>query len=382
MAPERHVVEPRRSCKLAPVLDPAPPSFAARAAGLCALIASAGAGASACGLVLGFEDHELFPDAGPDAPSSGSASGAPGSSGAGGPPVGWSSPVILASAQTGARDIALDGQSVYWVAEGLKPDEGFVGSVAKGGGTTSVLTMMQSAPRAIAVDGTRVFWTIWSGGSANSAVATTMKSGESSLWLYFASTGVQRYESLAIEGTTLVIGSTVYGGQVIRGDTAGTAAPPLATAQNGVSAVAVRAGTVYWLSSGDGEVRKLSSQDSAPVTLSGGQDGASDLAVDASALYWTSNDGTVTSLALSPPGSEPNVLAEGQSAPRGISVDDARVYWANSGDGTVMAVSKAGGAPVAIASGFSEPFDTAADAEALFFADRGGGVIVRVDKLK
>jgi hypothetical protein len=73
-------------------------------------------------------------------------------------------------------------------------------------------------------------------------------------------------------------------------------------------------------------------------------------------------------------------LAQGQSDPFGVAVDDAGVYWTNfdypSFDaGTVMSVPKSGGAAVVLATGQGSPGELAVDTTSVYWADYNGSEI-------
>ncbi|HTA18458.1 MAG TPA: hypothetical protein VK989_04160, partial [Polyangia bacterium] len=73
--------------------------------------------------------------------------------------------------------------------------------------------------------------------------------------------------------------------------------------------------------------------------------GVAHLIVGGATLYWTERaTGAVKSLATASPGGAPTVVAQGQSMPGVLAVDDTNVYWANDGDLSLAKAPRAGGA--------------------------------------
>lgn len=99
----------------------------------------------------------------------------------------------------------------------------------------------------------------------------------------------------------------------------------------GVSALAVDATSVYWLSTG-GLVAKAPLDGSArPTTLASGY-GVGGLTIDSANVYWASGAG-VYSVPLVPlDGGTVTTLATGQTGASSIAVDATNVYWASAGD--------------------------------------------------
>jgi hypothetical protein len=73
--------------------------------------------------------------------------------------------------------------------------------------------------------------------------------------------------------------------------------------------------------------------------------GVAHLVVGGPTLYWTERaTGVVKSLATTNPGGTPTLVAQGQSMPGALAVDDTNVYWTNDGDFSLAKAPTAGGA--------------------------------------
>jgi hypothetical protein len=195
----------------------------------------------------------------------------------------------------------------------------------------------------------------------------------------------------------------------------------LASDQASPSAVEVVNGNVYWASVYDGAVWYLPAGQSTREIFAAGQDWPRWLAADETALYWinsgslgasngevrrswldepgvggmpivsalesplaiTLNDFTVywTNYGVNDidghvmradvTGTPWEVIAQNQSAPRGIAASDAFVYWANSEDGTIMRSLPTGADPIKLVSGLSTPSDVAIDTGAIYWVEAG-----------
>ncbi|GAB4190131.1 MAG: hypothetical protein OHK0022_02720 [Roseiflexaceae bacterium] len=171
-------------------------------------------------------------------------------------------------------------------------------------------------------------------------------------------------------------GATVLQGRLGADLLAGEARPvALAVGQASPRTLATTAESVYWVTSGAGNlINRLPKAGGDAQTLVTEPGGVRGIAADTSGLYWTSA-GAVRRL---PPGGEPAILAGGQSSPGALAIDEESVYWMNQ-DGTVNRVSKSGGSSTPLASGQDGLAITlAVDGSDLFWVSRG--VVTRVPK--
>jgi hypothetical protein len=95
--------------------------------------------------------------------------------------------------------------------------------------------------------------------------------------------------------------------------------------------------------------------------------------LDSGVVYRTEGS-KVRSLPVDKLGEPPADLATLQNDPRGIATHGDDIYWTNAGDGSVWRAKKDGSAPRAIANGESEPVGIAVDdAGAVYLTNHGHG---------
>jgi hypothetical protein len=78
-------------------------------------------------------------------------------------------------------------------------------------------------------------------------------------------------------------------------------------------------------------------------------------------LYWA-NTGAGTIVEADLDGSNPQVIATGQSGPIGVAVDSTHLYWANPGSGTLVEAGLDGSNPQVLVAGQSAPNGVAVSA--------------------
>lgn len=224
--------------------------------------------------------------------------------------VGACQPLVLASGQDGARDIAVDSKNVYW-SNGL-----FVAAVPLGGGSITTLVPSNSMTfvfiASMAIDATSLYW--MQGGTAHNT------------------------------------------GTVLKMPIGGGGALTLASRLPAPSSLAVDSSNVYWTD--DGTSKKLGYVAKVPIagggvtTLQSGQSMAQSIAIDGVNMYWsTGAPGEMPNLLQSPlAGGTITTLAA--AAPTCIVAAGGTVYFANGGygNGAVLSVPIGGGSVTTLAS--------------------------------
>jgi hypothetical protein len=227
--------------------------------------------------------------------------------------------------------IAIDSTSVY-VATGLGVSTGgAIYKVPLAGGVPRIIVMNQGTPHGIASDGTSVFW-------ANNST-----------------------------------------GEIMKSDTNGMNAAPIAQNQTNPVDVALDATNVYWVNAGTGEVWKASKSGANPTRLMTGLslNHVGFLAVDAVNAYVADLLGGFIAYAPITGAGQLTKLAQNQSRPVGVGLDTLNVYWTNSMGGTVMKLPKTGvGQPLTIAQNQATPTGLATDGTNVYWANSvmAGGI--------
>jgi hypothetical protein len=306
------------------------------------------------------------------------------------------------SPDAGAGPVALLGGSIVTLASGLDQPQvviiqgGFVfysqvtstapvSKVALGdGGTAPVdLNPSQPYPMGLALDSTNIY--AWNSGSFTGASTLNEKNGS-----------VVQIPLAGGAPTTLATGIE-----------AAYAAPYL-------NAIAVNAGSLYWVAGAsgiDGTIMTTAVGSTTPAALYSGQPFPEAVVTDGTNLYWANwgtfdasgsynNDGTVVRGPLG--GGAVTTLASGLSAPAALAVDATNVYWTNAGQlggsnipapgtGSVMQVPKTGGTVVTLAKNVAIPLGITVGASSVYWneytlsapgrivsAPIGGGTLVPV----
>ncbi len=238
------------------------------------------------------------------------------------------------------------------------------------GGGYPPLTILATGlvtPRAVAVDPASAYVMTGGGGASNnSAVVRIGLDGGAPATVATSDAGS---DTLAIDSTSaywVTSGGSAGNGFVLRAPLQGGPAEPLAATTNAY-AVAVSGPTVYFTDyyPTPGALLSVGLDGGTPVPTSTPGTLIVNNAVAASAdgAFWLSanNDGfgalNVGQVWMAPPGGggQGKMLADGQTAPSQIAVDDTNVYWTNQGDGmtlpgSVVKVPVHGGAPVTLAT--------------------------------
>jgi hypothetical protein len=196
---------------------------------------------------------------------------------------------LLLASNGRARNIAVDAASVFWVQH-TAPSPTLVKAPVSGGDPV-VLASVQGMDNWVAVDTTGVYWS----------------------------------DAASANGTTIL--KVGFDG--------GTPTTVVASDDH-IARFAVGADGVYW--TGPRGVMKATFDLGTPTVLAPAVD-AGEVVVDAANVYWIAVDtGSIMKLAGAG-GTDPIVLAQGQSGPTNLALDGQQyVYWVSQGSGAVMRV--------------------------------------------
>ena len=275
-------------------------------------------------------------------------------------------PRVVAAQQSGAGFVAVDASYAYWTALNAG---NVLRSPLDGSSPPVILATGQDWPYAIALYAGSVFWTNFQGGSimqvpadgsqspqtiASSwgncgSIAVDASGAHVSSWghgsvLYIPPGGVATEIELG-EGSTWLAtdASHVYwvsigNGTVRRANLDGSGATDLALNEDQPCGMTLYAGDVYWITRGNGELKKVPAAGGTPTLLATGLSAPNGLAVDATGIYLADDNGTrITRFPLA--GGSPALLVGGQHT-IGVTLDANAVYWADYNAGTVLALAK------------------------------------------
>jgi hypothetical protein len=215
--------------------------------------------------------------------------------------------VVAAIPPYAPMDVAADGTSVFWAAQGngtVAPD-GTAGQAPTDGGAPVYIGPGLGTLGRIAVDSTSVYCTSWQR-TAQSPLVRISKGG----------------------------GSTTI-------------------ARGGPIDVVVDGTYVYWIAAvtgSPGNVFRANKDGSGVVTLTATGPAVIGLAVDDAYVYWSDlgtghGDGTIQKCAIAGCGGTPTTVASAQASPFRIAVDASAIYWLNVGNsgngaGSLMKLAK------------------------------------------
>jgi len=296
-------------------------------------------------------------------------------------------PVALASSQTGARNVVIDGTNAYWAISTLggpvfrTPLDGsgsatMVGSLGGRGGLTP-----------IALDAGHVYGfgylSITGAGGAtlqSMPVALPVEGGDA---VPLDTSGTNYENSLGIltagGGNVYWAPTTTYmGGAVLKVPATGGASMLLASNQGSIQAITSNANSVYWTTA-SGAVTKVDQNGEGMTILASGQQTPRGIAVAENDVYWTNGGGTVMTIPVG--GGSTAMLASGPGSGGsiGIAVDVKTVYWADATAGKIMRIARTGGIPVTVAAA-SSPGGLAVDETHLYWANSGDNTIMKIAK--
>jgi hypothetical protein len=247
------------------------------------------------------------------------------------PKRGGRSDILTPPMSPGAVDVAIDGQTAFYI-DGV----GNVARVPTGGGSPTVLTIDNEGPNMIALDDVDVFWT--SRGPA---------------------TKEYRWPSGSVKAVPK------NGGPV----------RIIATNQNGLQDIAVDAAYVYWstcASDGDDEVARVPKRGGIVATIASHQQCPRSIVLDGSDVFWTRRMGRgVMKMARGDKSSFAITVDVGN--PWGLAVDNDVVYSTDidrtdSRLDDLLSVPRSGGMRRVLATGSHyRALDIACDKTAIFW---------------
>jgi hypothetical protein len=331
-------------------------------------------------------------------------------------PPGVDEPVALAVGQDHPSGLVSDGTKLYWTNRGTfgQPDSTLKNVSLEGGTPATMLANLASA-RDLAIDGSTLYFTLSGLGAADGKVyslvpgntATDLiRDGDDPL-------GVPQPEGVAAHGVNVFFTTFGEGGiYFARSDGGSIDGGPsfrrvaFADAQSYPYRVDFDSTYLYGVNEGtaaaaDGAVMSAAIADlrydaeSPTIALASGEVVPRAMKLDlaggenAVAVYYTTFS-EAGEIKRAVPGLEdaPTTLATGQSFPNGVTVDDGFIYWTNRGDGTVMRLAKdaaEGTEPTLIASSQTAPGPIVVDATHIYWANEGtsqetNGSIMKIGK--
>lgn len=296
-------------------------------------------------------------------------------------------PVIIAQKQLMPTYIVVDAKNLYWTNRGstFSSVDGSVMKMPIRGEAALTIASGQNQPRCIAVDATHVYWTnvgdgtvmrIKIDGSSQTIIA------ESQNYPYGIAVN-DEFVYWTNEGPSV---SSVDGDVLRRkldlSAPAESIAPlPPYPPQQYPQSIVVDKTNVYWTNATqvtkterDGSEATIIGNISPPKIVSG----FSNIAVSGDSVFWTSTDeNTINKVSVG--GANPKPLATSPT-PFGIAVDETHVYWTSSADGTVWRVGINEGTPMKLASDQAFPVGIAVDETCIYWANRNDGTVMKLAK--
>ena len=276
-------------------------------------------------------------------------------------------PVVLAAGQAGSRLLAVDAEYVYWTTSS-SPNGGSetIWKVAKGGATPSAVVRDVASLGAIAAYAGDLYWSVSASGQIfrlprGSIASQLVLSFGRPTQLAVSRHGIYWLDSAA--------------GSVMRANTDGTAAGPVAEGQRGAGQLQLDDSDVFWMNNEGHKVLAYTVMKAplagGPVTsIAGDQQIAQGFALDAEHVYITTMNQL---LRVGKDGTGLRLLATDQSVTGAPAVDSTRVYWAVSTPAgpSVMSTPKDASTPATLAATLTFPVAVATDLTSVYWLTKG-----------
>jgi len=333
-------------------------------------------------------------------------------------PPGVSEPVALATGQDHPGGLATDGTKLFWTNRGSfgASDSTLRGVLIEGGTPTTILDSLGGA-RDLVIDGASLYFSL-SGIDVSDGKVYSVVPGETAIDLIRAADrsplGVPNPEGVAAHGANVFFttfgeggiyfanfdGSPLDGGPSFR-------RLAIEGAQSYPYRIDFDATSVFWINEGtatsdppDGQVVSMLRDDlsfteaKAPTVLANEERIPRAMVLDKDAtdntvaLYFTTFSESGELKRIDANGGDPIVMATGQSFPNGVAVDATHVYWTNRGDGTVLRMPKLATeetVPTVLAQSQTGPGPIVLDATHVYWANEGtsddtNGSIMKIGK--
>jgi len=267
-------------------------------------------------------------------------------------PIGGGPFMELVAELENPREVAVNGNDIFWVAEG-KGRDGFVCKAPLSGGPPTFLAWKQNQPLNLALDATHVYWTTFQGGTVMKLPIDAPGGAP------FELAANRKYpESIAVDATHVYWAEQgeFRNGAVMSVPKDGGAPTAIASAQVSPGNVTFNESYVFWATRGGeanswldagrvyGAIMMAPRDGSPPIERVSGLPFGASFAVDESYIYFTTpgtretgfRDGTVARVLTR--GGEPEILATRQRYPNRVVVDESHVYF--TAGGAVIKVPK------------------------------------------
>ncbi len=276
--------------------------------------------------------------------------------------------VVLVGEQAGARLLAVDAEHIYWTtSSGLNAATETIWKLAKTGGEPSAVVRDVASLGFIAAHDGDLYWSLSAAGQIyrlpRGAVAAQLVSS------------LGRPTQLAVNGHGIYwLDSSA--GTVMRANTDGSAAAPVAEGQRGLVQLQLDDSNVFWMNNEGHKVLAYSVMKAplagGPVTsIFGDQSYAQGFAIDAEHVYITTMNQL---LRVGKDGTGLRLIATEESVTGAPAVDSTRVYWTVStpgGPSSVMSAPKSDSTPATLAAGLTFPVAVAADLTSVYWLTKG-----------
>lgn len=251
---------------------------------------------------------------------------------------------VLATNELGARGLAASGEDVYWI-RGTSPTDAVV---RRRHGDAPAVDVSEPLlrPTGVVIGAGFAYWLEDSGGNCVPGIYRHNPADTSDAGAAIVTTCNDAHwnpGSLAVDALNVYFTNAardaVYAAPAAGGNVFTVAGPGNGKPQVDPTGIAANARAVYWTSPSRGEILAWSKADTTVAAIVTEQAQPRFIAATDAGIVWT----TLTSIVSLPTdASTPTVLAEAQSGPVALAVDDGAVFWGTS-DGAIRSVSRSGG---------------------------------------